>query len=106
MSDSGSGGGGITRVPIGSEVNSAGAVTYNGVQCNQYTMKISSANGQAQPGVGLSAPANVFLSQTTVDVPQTGYVQVTAYVATTVTGTVNVTASLTGHSDTTLSVQP
>jgi len=105
MADSGSDSEGVTRVPIGSEVNSVGTTTYNGVQCNQYTMKISSANGQAQTGVGLSAPANVFLSQTTVNVPQTGYVEVTVYVATTVTGTVNVTASESGHSNTTLPVQ-
>jgi hypothetical protein len=105
MSDSGSGGGGVTRVPIGSEVNSAGTTTYNGVLCNQYTMKISSANGQAQTGVSLSAPQNVYLSQTTVNVPQQGTVDVTVYVPTTLTGTVNVTAYSAGHSNTTLTVQ-
>ena len=106
MADSQAGGGGVAKVPIGGDVNSAGTTTYNGVQCNQYTMGISSADARAHDGISLSAPAGVYLSTTSVNVPATGSVNVTVYVPTTMNGTVNVTAYSAGYSSTSLPVQP
>jgi len=98
--------GGGAKVPIASQVGLAAASIYAGVDCNEYTLNIGSADQAAHNNVTLTAPANCYVVPTTVDVPATGSTVATVYVPTTITGTVSVTASATDYANTQLSVQP
>ena len=101
MSDTG----GPVKVPISGQSTFVSVTNYNGVNCNQYSLAISSTDNAAHNGVSLTPPASCYVNPSNVNVPSTGSVTVNVYIPTTITGPESVTASATGYANNTLQVQ-
>lgn len=101
MSDTG----GPIKVPITAPVTNLGVTTYNGVECNQYSLAISSTDNHAHDGITLTPPANCYVNPSNVNVPAAGNVQANAYIPTTINGPQSVIASAMGYENKALPVQ-
>ena len=89
-------GGGAAKVPITWQPTADGQENLGGTTYNRYQVQVWSSNGNAQT-VTIEAPPSCSASPTSVNVPASGSATFTAYVPTSVNGSVNFTASESGY---------
>ena len=91
--------GGPAFVPIATTPGQPdGTTTYNNTPCYVYLVQVSSTNGMAQ-SVGVIAPANCWVSPTTLSVPASGSTTLTVYIPTSLNGAIEAYATETGYTN-------
>jgi hypothetical protein len=81
------------KVPISCAVSNDGPGIYNSQACTVYGLQVSSSNGNPVNNVSMTPTSGAYISLSELTVPASGAVELYVYVPTSLSGSVNVTAS-------------